>query len=130
MKPKTRDNLIYLAVGLGIAALITADAFYAVSRDREIWMPSIFAMRAVGYTAVLGPYVARETLKAKAKLAETIVCVVLGCMLQVGIAFAFRQTFSGRSTMRLYLLFVLGAFLIVRLMVLAVTYLGSKSHGA
>jgi hypothetical protein len=51
MKSGTRDNLIYLGVGLGVAALVVADFFYADSHGQEMWMPSRFALRAV-YTTL------------------------------------------------------------------------------
>ena len=35
MKPETRDNVIYLAVGISIAALVTADFFYADSHGMK-----------------------------------------------------------------------------------------------
>ena len=63
MKQQTRDNLIYLAFGLRIAALLFSDALYPVKNDREMWMPSRFAMRAVGSTGVLAWALAlRETV--------------------------------------------------------------------
>jgi hypothetical protein len=46
MKQKTRDNLIYLAVGLGVVALIVADFVYADSHGQRMWWPSTFASRA------------------------------------------------------------------------------------
>jgi hypothetical protein len=59
MKPKTRDNLIYLAVGLSIAALVTANAFYADSRGREMWWPSRFTFRAVTTPSLLAYFVVK-----------------------------------------------------------------------
>ena len=43
MKQGTRDNVIYLGVGLGIAALLTTGDFYSYSHGREVWVPSPFA---------------------------------------------------------------------------------------
>jgi hypothetical protein len=70
MKQKTRDNLIYVTVGLGIVALIVANFFYADSHGQKMWWPSKFASRVVYTTALLAYFVARETRKAKSTLAH------------------------------------------------------------
>src|SRR5437879_4077418 len=127
MKQTTRDNLIYLAVGLSVAALVTADCFYADSHGREMWWPSTFAYRLVAYLGVLGYLVGRETRKIGATVTQMIMCVLAAWILQLGIAFAFRQTFSGRYTLGLWVLAVVGGFAIIQLMVGAVRYLRSDS---
>jgi hypothetical protein len=40
MKQKTRDNLIYLAVGLGVVAFILADLSYSDNHSRKMWEKS------------------------------------------------------------------------------------------
>lgn len=72
VKPSTRDNLIYSAVGLSIAALLAADAFYADSHGRKMWMPSRFTFRLVYTRALLGYFVARETRKVKAAVVQVL----------------------------------------------------------
>jgi hypothetical protein len=61
MEPKTRDNLIYLAVGLSVAAILVGDFFYGLNHHTEMWRPSKFTFRAVYTTALLAYFVARET---------------------------------------------------------------------
>ncbi|HEY6386638.1 MAG TPA: hypothetical protein VIX91_13250 [Candidatus Acidoferrum sp.] len=53
MKQSNRDNLIYLAVGLSIAALTAFDAYYFDSHSRKMWIPSRFAFNAFGSLGVL-----------------------------------------------------------------------------
>jgi len=128
MQPKTRDNLIYLGVGLCVAGLLTADFFYADSRGREMWMPSRFAFRTVFYTSVLGFFVARETRKVKATLVQVATCVLFAIILHLGVAFAFRQVFSDRFSASLWVLATLELFVITQLTVYVVRHLQPKSH--
>jgi hypothetical protein len=124
MKQGTRDNLIYLSVGLSVAVLVAVDAFYADSNG-QMWTSSRFACRVVAYVGVLGYLVGRETRKVGATLTQSIMCALAAGILQVGIAFVFRQTFSTRYSLSLWVLWVLGGFAIVQLMVWAVRYLRS-----
>ena len=128
MRPTTRDNLIYLAVGVGIAALVVADLFYADSHGRAMWMPSSFVFRAVVYMAILGYFVARETRKVKATSFQAMMCVLAAGILHLAVVYVFRQTISGRFSIGLWTLAILECFLIVQLMVYAVQYLKSKSQ--
>jgi hydrogenase-4 membrane subunit HyfE len=92
MNKTTRDNLIYLAVGLSIAAVVVIDFFYAESRGREMWWPSTFAFRAVTTPALLAYFVARELHREKATLLQTLASVLFSILVQLGILFAFHQT--------------------------------------
>ncbi|MFZ0966778.1 MAG: hypothetical protein WA766_12575 [Candidatus Acidiferrales bacterium] len=130
MKQKTRDNLIYLAVGLGIAAIVVADAFYAVDHDVRMWVPTNLAFRAVAYMALLDFFVARETQRAKATPVQTTICVLIASVLHLGFVFVFRESFSGRSSVRLWALTVLEIFIIVKLMKRAVHYFRPGLRGA
>jgi hypothetical protein len=65
MKQQTRDNLTYLAVGLGLAALLAFDAFYSDSHNRKMWMPSRFAFNAVAFMGVLVLYGCPRDAEAK-----------------------------------------------------------------
>ncbi len=94
MNKTTRDNLIYLAVGLSIAAVVVIDFFYAESRGREMWWPSSFAFRAVTTPGLLAYFVAREMRREKATLLQTLASVLFAILVQLGILFAFRQTVS------------------------------------
>jgi len=128
MRSRTQDNLIYLAVGFCVAALVAFDFFWADSQGRKMWWPSAFAFRAVAYTAVLGYFVARETLKVKATLFQALMCVLVAGALHLSVAFAFRGTFSGRFGIGLWALAILEVFVIVQLMVQVVLYLRTKSQ--
>jgi hypothetical protein len=91
MKQQTRDNLIYLSVGIGLAALVTFDAFYSASHNRKMWMPSKFAFRAVTAPSLLAYFVIREMLRRKATLAQTLASVLFATLLQLGIMFSLRE---------------------------------------
>lgn len=122
MEEKTRDNLIYLAVGLSIAGLLAVDAFYSASRDHKMWMPSRFALRTVAYMVVLAYFVAQETLKVRATIVQTVLCVLVACIMHLGIVILFRQAFSNPFNLGLWVLITLELFLVSRLMSRAVVY--------
>jgi hypothetical protein len=115
MKSGTRDNLIYLGVGLGVAALVVADFFYANSHGQEMWMPSRFAPRAVYTTLLLAYFVVRETRKLKATLVQVLAYILLASFVHIAIVVAFRQAvselavipFSGLATFEMFLVFQL-----------------------
>jgi len=123
MEQRTRDNLIYLAVGLGIAALVVADFIYAEKRGQEMWMPTKFASRLVSSIALLGYFMARETRKAGATLAQILACVLLGSTVQLVLGLGFRQTIVQLSGLSFSALAALESFLVLRLLVRAVRYL-------
>jgi hypothetical protein len=125
MELRTRDNLIYLAVGVGLAALVTADVFYARSHDREIWMPSSFALRLSYSTPLIGYFVARETRKVKASLVQAVACVLFACVIHLAIGFGFRQAFGQLSGINFSACAVLETFILVQLSVQMVQYLKS-----
>ncbi len=52
MKQKTRDNLVYLAVGLSIVALIVADFFYADTRPENVVAVQVRIPRGLHYRPV------------------------------------------------------------------------------
>ncbi|MGH9568100.1 MAG: hypothetical protein ACRD4F_00575, partial [Candidatus Angelobacter sp.] len=103
MKQTTRDNVIYLTIGLIIAGLVTADFFYADSHGKQMWLPSSFAFRAVGYMGILGYFVVRETRKVRATVCQAIACVALASILHLAIAFWFRNIIGGRFGPTLFL---------------------------
>lgn len=123
MKQQTRDNLIYLAVGLGIAALLAFDAFYSDFHNREMWMPSRFAFNAVAFMGVLAYMVVQETRKAKATIVQTVTCVLVACLLHSATVLVFPQIFAQRFGAGLWVFIVLELFLVVRLMVRVVWYM-------
>jgi hypothetical protein len=121
MTQQTRDNLIYLAVGLGLAALVAFDAFIQPG-NRKMWMPSRFALNAVAFMGVLVYMVVRETRKQRATAGQTVACVVSACLLHSGFAGIFPHIFSERFGSGLWVFIVLELFLIVRLMVGVIRY--------
>ena len=92
MQPKMRDNFIYLAVGLGIAALVVVDAFYADSHGRKMWVPSWFSARLGYTTALLAYFIVRETRRMKATTAQVLAYATFGCVVHVLIIALIRQT--------------------------------------
>jgi hypothetical protein len=125
MKQKTRDNLIYLAVGLGVVALIVADSVYADSHGQRMWWPSRFASRATYTTALLAYFVARETRKAKATLAQVLACTLFASIVHLGIVFTFHRAVGELSGISFSALAVFEMFLVFQLMMAVVRYLRS-----
>lgn len=91
MKPSTRDNIIYLAVGLGVAALVVADAFYADSHGLRMWMPSRFAFRSVYTTVLIWYAVVKGIRKTKLHFVRVAAWLLFATLLHLTIVFAFRQ---------------------------------------
>ena len=91
MKSKIRDNLIYAAVGIGIAARVVADFFYADSHDRKMWLPSNFAFRAITTPILLAYFFLQETLRLRATLFQMFAAVAFATLVELGILFGFRQ---------------------------------------
>lgn len=125
MKQKTQDDLIYLAVGLGCAALLVIDAYYAVSRGREMWMPSKFAFRAFGSTGLLAYGLAKEMRKTKRTLVQILAGILLASVVHLGIIFAFRQAVGHLPAMSFFPLVVLEMFFVGVFSERAVLYRGS-----
>jgi riboflavin transporter FmnP len=123
MKQKTRSNLIYLAIGLGLAALLTSDAIYSDIHNRKMWIPSRFAFNAAASMGVLVFMVASETQKAKATKRQTTMCVFVATLLHWAIALSFPQVFAKPFYAGLWVFMVLEVFVVVRLSVRAILYL-------
>ena len=125
MKQNTRDNLIYLAVGLSIVALIVVDFSYADSHGQKMWWPSRFASRAAYTTVLLAYFVARETRKAKATLAQVLACILFGSIVHLAIVLTFRHAVGELSGLSFSALAVFEMFLVFQLLMVVVRYLRS-----
>jgi hypothetical protein len=125
MKQNTRDNLIYVAVGLSIAALLVADFFYSLSHHTEMWRPSKFAFRGVFTTFLLAYFVARESRKLKATLLQVLGCVLFAGIVHLAIIFAFRQFVDQLSGMLFSALAVFEILLVFELATRVFRYLRS-----
>lgn len=128
MKPQTRDNLIYLAVGISIAGLVWADFFYAESHGAKVWMPSRFAFRAVTSTALLMYFVVREARKTRASLVQALTCSLFAIFLHMTIVFGFRQIIDQLPGLSFSALAVFEMFFVVQLTLLGVLYLTRSGH--
>jgi len=126
MKQKTRDNLIYLTVALGIVALIVADLFYADSHGQKIWWPSKFASRAVYTTVLLAYFVGRECRRLKLTLVQMVECVLFAGIAHLSIIFALRRTVDQLSGMLFSALAVFEMFLVFVVAMFVVRYLRSN----
>jgi hypothetical protein len=91
MKPKTRDNLIYLAVGISIAAFVWADFFYADSHGLKMWMPSRFAFRSVYTTALIWYVVLKGIRQTEQTFVRVVAWLLFATLLHLTIVFASRQ---------------------------------------
>jgi hypothetical protein len=123
MKQKTRDNLIYLAVGLSIVALIVVDLFFADGHGQKMWWPSKFASRVAYTTALLAYFVARETRRVKATVAQVFACVLFASVVNLAIGYGFHQaidrlpgiTFAAWAVLEIFVLVQLLVQLVLRL---------------
>lgn len=129
MKNSTRDNLIYLAVGLGVAALVTADAFYADSHGLRMWVPSLFALRAVYSTGLLGYFVVREARKATATIVHVLACLLFASVVHLTIIFGFHQAVGQLHGITFVVLLVFEMYLIIRITLRTDRLLSSGSLG-
>ena len=91
MKPKTRDNFIYLTVGISIAAFVWADFFYADSHRLKMWMPSRFAFRSVYTTALIWYVVLKGIRQTKQTFVRVLAWLLFATLLHLTIVFASRQ---------------------------------------
>ncbi len=91
MKQTTRDNLIYLAVGLGIAALVVADFWYADSHGKQMWMPSDFAFKTVMSTSLIPYFVYKYLRRMKTAVPKIVVCVLLTAIFHVVLLVSFQD---------------------------------------
>jgi hypothetical protein len=126
MTPRTRDNLIYLiylALGIGIAAWLAADFFYTDSQARKMWISSRFAVRAVTTPSLLANFVLREMRREKATLLQTLASVLFATLLQLGILFGFRQISDQLPGISYSALAVLEMFFVWQLTVQVARYL-------
>jgi hypothetical protein len=125
MKQRTRDNLIYLAIGLTTAAFVLVDFFYADSHGRKMWWPSRFASRGAYTVVLLAYFVARETRKVKATLVQVVACVLFASTVHLALIFALRQVIGQLSVIPFSALMSLEIFLVVELQLRIVRYLKS-----
>ena len=123
MQQRTRDGLVYLAVGLSIAALVVADFVYREIHGQKMWVPTRFASRLVASAALLGYFVARETRRAGATLSQRLSCVLLAIILNTVLCFVFRQAVAQLSVWSFAAFAAIEAFFVVQLLLYVVRYL-------
>jgi hypothetical protein len=112
MNSKTRDNLIYLAVGIGIAALVWAGFFYADAHGRKMWVPSRFVSRSVYSTALIWYVVIRVIRQAKQTFPRVLAGVLFATILHLTIVFASRQIIEQLPGLAFAALFALEGYFV------------------
>jgi hypothetical protein len=123
MKPRTRDNLIYLAVGVSVAGLVVGLDFYAESHGKALFRLPTFAFRAVTSMLLMGYFVAREARRrVNATLNEVVMCVLAGGLFSLAVSFGFRQTIGQLSGIMYAGLAALEIFIIIELITKVVLY--------
>jgi hypothetical protein len=128
MKPKTRDNLIYLVIALSIAGVLVGSFFYADSHGQVLVFPSRFAFRVVTSLLLVGYFIAREARKMKATFAEIVGCLLVAGLLNLAISFGFRQTVGQLPGILYAGLAGLETFLIVELISRVVLHSKRAAH--
>jgi branched-subunit amino acid transport protein AzlD len=130
MKPETRDNLIYLGVGLGIAALVAADFFYTDGHGQKMWWPSRLVFRAAYTTLLLAYFVVKEARKMKATLVQILGYVLFASLVHLAIVFTFRHAASELSGITFAAAAVFEMFFVFQVLMLVVRYLRSDDSNA
>lgn len=125
MKPKTRDNLIYLAVGIIVAAFAVADSFYEDKHHTKGWILSRFVVRAVTTPSLLAYFVVREMCRQKATFLQTLSSVLFATLIQIGLLFGFRQTVDQLPGIGYAALAGLEIFFVWQLTILVARYMRS-----
>jgi len=125
MKQSTRDNLIYLGVGLGIVAVIVADLSYSEGHGLKMWLPSKFTLRAVYTTGLLGYFIARQTRRLGARAAQVVACVLFGGIVHLAVLIGLRPTIAQLSGILFAAFATFEGFLIVELQLQVLRYLTS-----
>jgi hypothetical protein len=128
MKPKTRDNLIYLAIGLSIAGVVVGLFFYADSHGETLVFPSRFAVRLVTTMVLVGYFVAREARRVTSTLAGIAVCVLVAGLLHLVISFGFRQVVGQLPGIPYAGFASIETFLIAELITRVVLYFRRTAH--
>jgi drug/metabolite transporter (DMT)-like permease len=80
MNKETKDNLLYLSIGLGVAALILAPLLLAIIQNREIPDFPLKPVFLVGSTLILVAYVIQDCVRRQVTLRQVLpilLCVVL-----------------------------------------------------
>jgi hypothetical protein len=126
MNQKTRDDVIYLAVGLGIVALIVVDLVYEDVHGRSMWVPSRFASRAAYSTVLLAYFVARDTRKTHATPIQVLGCLLFAGIVQLLVMFTLREAVSELPGLSFAALAVPEMFFVFQLVMLGLRYLRSK----
>ena len=124
MKPKTRDNLIYLAVGLSIVAFVAEQVFYSESHGRAVAKLSTFAFRAAGSMLVAGYFVGRAVRNLHVAPYRVILCVIAVSVLQLAMSFGFQQYIGQLSSMSYVTVAAIETFLLVKV----TTWVVLRSH--
>jgi hypothetical protein len=126
MRQSSRDNFIYLAIGLGVAALVVTDVIYSDSHGLTMWWPSRFAFRGIYTTILLSYFVVRETRKVKATVLEILTCVVFASIIHLAITFAFHNAVGQLSGLSFVVLVAVEMFFVLQSLLQALRYLKSS----
>jgi hypothetical protein len=95
MKTTTRDNIVYLAVGLGAVAALALDVFYSLKRGHNMWNPSLFEERAITATLVMEGILADGLRKERVPFRQILIWLFFATILHIGFLLLFRQFLGG-----------------------------------
>jgi len=123
MKPRIRDELIYLSVGIAVAGAVIADFLYTDIHGSGMWMPSRFAFRLVTTTLLLVWFVVREMRREKGTTGQIIGSVLFALLAQLGIMTGFRHAVDELPGITYSVLAVLELFLVWQASIKAARYL-------
>jgi tryptophan-rich sensory protein len=128
MKISTRDSLIYLAVGLGVAALLVVDFLYSDSHGHRMWLPSKFYFRLV-YTVLLLEYSLGKYIdKAKGRTTQFILGILFANCAHLVLTFSFRSIINELHGFEFAAIAVLELFMLFKITEQIVHYGGARSR--
>lgn len=128
MKRLTRDNLIYLAIGIGIASFLVWQDFYAENHHgRGIIHISKFEFRTISSLFIVGYYLALQLRKLKATITEILGCLLVSSLLLLAVAFEFRDYMTNLPGIAYVGVVVLEAFFIFSFAKILISQFGSRS---
>jgi hypothetical protein len=128
MRLKTRDNLIYLTVGICIAALVIAQVFYADTHGHNFVNISNFEFRVASALLFVGYFMFRAARTLRANSSELCLSVTAACLLIVLAGFVFRQSVEQLPGLLYSGLAALETVLIIELVKWGLLYFRRMAH--
>src|SRR5262249_34701327 len=97
MKTATRDNVIYVATGLGLVALLIVDLVHFDRRGEKAWLPSLSTLRIAATGLVAAGLIVDTLRKHRVAAREILASVSFAICLHIVLTLPFRELIGGMS---------------------------------